>query len=180
MHRLDFTEGWQNLPPPPDVVESKKPGLCRVNVNALAFELIAFPDQEFVDYLISGLSDGFRIGFEGLDVDFTAPNLKSALENVPLINLYLENEISLGRIAGPFDSKPMFPFRTNPIGVVPKKTPGKFRSILNLSYPKGNSVNDFIQKDDFSLTYVTVDKAIQYILELGSGCFLSKIDIQSQ
>ena len=70
-------------------------------------------------------------------------------------------------------------FRTNPVGIVPKKAPGKFRTISNLSFPTGSSVNDFISKEDYSLSYVTVDSAIDYILSLGPGCYLSKVDIES-
>ena len=67
----------------------------------------------------------------------------------------------------------------HPIGVVPKKEPGKWRTILHLSYPEGDSVNDFIPKEDFSLSYVMVDTAIAIIKKLGPGSLPSKVDIES-
>lgn len=106
-----------------------------------------------------------------------SPNMKSAKENPDMVETYLQTESDLGRIFGPFDEKPFPTFRCNPIGIVPKKNPGKFRTIMNLSFPPGSSVNDYISKEDFSLSYVTVDKAIDFILQLGRGCFLSKVDI---
>ena len=54
---------------------------------------------------------------------------------------------------------------------MPKKTPGKFRAIMDLSYPHGDAINDFIDKEEFSLIYVTVYRAV------GKGCYLNKIDI---
>ena len=90
---------------------------------------------------------------------------------------YLSREVELGRIVGPFDNPPFPIFRCSPMGIVPKKTPGKFRTILDLSSPRGYSVNEFISKEDFSLSYVSVDKAIDMIMSLGRGCYLSKIDI---
>ena len=57
----------------------------------------------------------------------------------------------------------------HPIGVVPRKEPGKFHTILHLSYPPGDSVNDFIPKDEYSLRYITVDKAILAKKRFGRG-----------
>ena len=107
----------------------------------------------------------------------TCRNLKSAYENHSIVSSYLQKEKCQGRILGPFPEPPYPIFRCNPIGIVPKKAAGKFRTIVNLSAPKGISINDFISKEDFSLSYVTIDKAIDFILELGKGCFLSKVDI---
>ena len=70
-------------------------------------------------------------------------------------------------------------FRVNPLGVVPKKTPGKWRSILHLSYPPGSSVNDYISKADHSLQYVTIDRVISHVKQLGQGCYLSKLDVEA-
>ena len=67
----------------------------------------------------------------------------------------------------------------HPIGVVPKKDSRKWRTILHLSYPEGDSINDFISKADYTLYYVTVDSAISIIKTLGRGGWLSKVDIES-
>ena len=44
-----------------------------------------------------------------------------------------------------------------------------------LIYPHGDAINDFIDKEELSLRYVTVDRAVEYILELGKGCYLNPI-----
>ena len=86
----------------------------------------------------------------------------------------------MGRTAGPFATPPFTNFQVSPIGLVPKKHIGKFRTIFYLSYPKsGDSINSFIDKDNFSLQYVTIDRVIHAILKLGQGCFLAKTDIEA-
>ena len=66
----------------------------------------------------------------------------------------------------------------HPIGVIPKKDPGKWHTILHLSYPDGDLINFHIPEDEYSLHYVTVDKAISIIKQLGPGAWLSKVDIE--
>ena len=73
---------------------------------------------------------------------------------------------------------PLFPlFRV--LGVVPKKTPGEFRLIHHLSYPKGSSVNDGISAVNTSVQYARVDDAVRLIKSAGSPCFLAKTDIKN-
>ena len=48
---------------------------------------------------------------------------------------------------------------------------------MDLSHPKGNSVNDGIDRAYCSLSYIKVDKIVQSVLFLGRGCQLAKIDI---
>ena len=65
-------------------------------------------------------------------------------------------------------------------GIVPMShQPGKWRLIVDLSHPKGYSVNDRIEPELCSLTYTSVDKAVQNVLELGTGIELAKFDVES-
>ena len=99
-------------------------------------------------------------------------NLPSASRNSDTILSNLAKEVELGRTAGPFDNTPPpFPnFQVSPIGLVPKKQPGQFRTIFHFSYPKtGCSINSSISKEDYSLQYTTIDNAIHAIQALGKG-----------
>ena len=49
---------------------------------------------------------------------------------------------------------------------------------MHLSAPNGLSVNDGINKDEFSLHYVTVDDAVRIIHRHGPGCLLAKADLK--
>ena len=71
-------------------------------------ELAGPPDQKQVSYVLQGLQHGFRLGFH------SAHKLKPAKRNKPsarhhahIVDAYLANEVSLGRVAGPFAS-PLF------------------------------------------------------------------------
>jgi hypothetical protein len=68
--------------------------------------------------------------------------LKSVLENPQIALEKVENEIQLGRIAGPFQYSPISNLRCSPIGVIPKKTSG-WRLITHLSYPTFVSFSTF-------------------------------------
>ena len=94
--------------------------------------------------LCDNLRYGARIGFEGERTPRFSKHLPTAVAHPSIVTSNFENEISLGRVAGPFD------------------TPQK---IFHLSFPKSGttSSNSSISKEDFSLQYVTIDNAIEGI-----------------
>ena len=51
--------------------------------------------------------------------------------------------------------------------------------ILHLSAPAGRSVNDHIDKAEFSLHYAKVDEAVRMLLALGPGALMAKVDLKS-
>ena len=57
--------------------------------------------------------------------------------------------------------------------------PNKWRLIIDLSYPKGHSVNDGIPKSLCSLSYISVDDAINQIIAIGQNTLLTKLDIKN-
>lgn len=105
-------------------------------------------------------------------------NLKSVLENPHIALEKVENEIQLGRIAGPFQYSPISNLRCSPIGVIPKKTSG-WRLITHLSYPTFGSVNDFIDEKFTSVQYSLFDNAVSIVRNLGKGALIRKKDIKS-
>ena len=65
-------------------------------------------------------------------------------------------------------------------GVIPKNhQPGKWRLIVNLSHPKGSSVNDGISPALCSLHYSSVDEAVRQAVALGEHTQLAKFDLES-
>ena len=92
----------------------------------------------------------------------------------------MQAEVHLGRVAGPFLPSWLPSCQISRFGVIPKNLqPGKWRLIVDLSHPKGKSVNDGIPKHLFLLKYITLEDAVQQILTLGPGALLAKIDIKS-
>ena len=64
-------------------------------------------------------------------------------------------------------------------GVILKNQPGRWRLIVDLSHPKGASVNDGIESELCSLSYTSVDAAVRIIMAMGPGVLLAKFDIES-
>ena len=50
--------------------------------------------------------------------------------------------------------------------------------IIDLSYPEGDSVNDFIPDSEASVTYSSTDDAISMIIKCGKGALMAKFDIK--
>ena len=71
-------------------------------------------------------------------------------------------------------------FAISPIGIIPKaRQPGKWRLIVDLSSPRGASINEAISADRCSLHYTKVDHVARAVLVLGRGTLLSKLDLKS-
>ena len=62
---------------------------------------------------------------------------------------------------------------------IPKANrPNRWRLILDLSSPHGQSVNDGIKKEICSLRYPSIDNAVEKIVQSGPGMLLAKGEIE--
>ena len=141
--------------------------------------LLQYPTKDDAMKLNSGFRFGFPLHYTGPIQSYDSVNLKSAIDNPVLVQEKIDKEISAGRVEGPFLTPPFSTFRVSPLGIVPKKEPGQFRMIHHLSHPKGESVNDHIDKDLCSVQYTKFDAAVQMVQRLGKGALLAKADIKS-
>ena len=143
------------------------------------------PDREFVDYLLDGMSQGFRIGFNRAfgHLKSAKRNMVSASAEPAVIEAYLAKKRAAGRVVGPLVAEGDLAascIHTSRFGVIPKPhQPGKWRLIVDLSHPKGHSVNDGVDPGLCSLTYASVDAAAAMVLAVGRGAVLAKLDIAS-
>jgi len=86
-------------------------------------------------------------------------------------------EVSRGHTAGPFSSPPLPTLQCSPLGLVPKKD-GSWRIIMDLSSPRGSSINDFISKEDYTSHYTTFDHALALVSSFGTGALMAKLDLE--
>lgn len=149
-----------------------------VKVNVLGQFLEGY-DDHLQTYLYEGFKQGFKIQYQGPRQQRFCKNLLSVQQHENIVAEKLQKEVSLGRIAGPFNFLPFSNLQCSPIGIVPKKEINEFRLIHHLSYPDGASINDFIPDELCSVSYTTVDDAIKQIKKLGKSCLLAKTDIAS-
>ena len=145
-------------------------------------ELQDHPDKEWVEYLVRGLKDGFRIGHDQTKVSMKQRRgmIFEASQHGDIIDDYLENEESERRIWRLSQNPQEGEVQCSPFGVIPKKgKPGKWRLIINLSAPEGGSTNDGIAKELASVTYTSVEEVVERILLLGQGALIAKADVKA-
>lgn len=153
-----------------------------MQIDILQDLLIDHPDRDFTQYLINGLRCGFYTGFKNIpNNNFECKNLKSAIQYSNSVTELLQQEVDKGYLLGPFTDIPFPHYRINPIGIAISKYSKKKRLIVDMSAPHNDldnpSLNDLINKEDFSLSYVTIDDAIQLIKKCGKNSMLIKTDI---
>ena len=67
----------------------------------------------------------------------------------------------------------------SPLGAILKKhKPGKWRLIVDLSFPAGASINDGISAEWSSVSYVSIYHLSSLVNSTGRGAFLVKADIK--
>ncbi|KAG1925038.1 proline and serine-rich protein 1-like [Pimephales promelas] len=154
-----------------------------VNISRLAEELFHHPDANFTNYLLSGLSQGFKPGVECQPTkNIICNNLQSSLAEPEVVDELIKKEIESGFMIGPFEAPPFVKFRISPIGVATRKFSGKKRLIIDLSAPHNSpypSINSLIPLEEFSIKYHDVDQAITMIKIAGRGAWMAKVDITS-
>jgi len=135
-----------------------------------------------VEFFLIGITHGFCLGFKPQQnqLKSTKQNLSCTLQHPETVKNYLAEEITLGKVVGPFQKSLVPQAHVSRFGVIPKNhQPNRWRLIVDFSHPANVSVNGGIPKDLWSLKYITVDSAIDHIKRLGRGTLLAKIDIKS-
>ena len=139
----------------------------------LAKLLRDFPGKEDI---ISGFTEGFRIGALANDTSVFGSNSASVNLNPEEAKAKIQHELELGRVCGPFDEPPFEVFKSCPLAIRPKPN-GKYRLLHNLSYPfNEDSVNGVIPESAAKVKYASISDAIE-LIKANPGCWLAKCDI---
>ena len=150
-----------------------------ISLSVLRSWLCRYPNREAADLLMNGFAQGFKLGFNGPRMGRDSDCPSSAAQRPQVVKENIHKEMSLGRIAATFDSPPFPNLQCSPIGLVPKHEPNSFRLIHHLSFPSGESVNNFIAKCDCAVHYTSFDQAVEMVMEAGHGAWTAKSDIKS-
>jgi Reverse transcriptase-like len=136
---------------------------------------------------------GIRVGFDmGVDstpsYTYTPPNHNSALLYPDHVLSHIHKELSLHRYSGPFSSSRLEyligPFRTSPLGTVPKPDSSTERRIVqDLSFPRNDpsfsSVNDGINIEDFRCDWGTFNDVRNIVIDAPEKTEATTLDVDS-
>ena len=92
-----------------------------IDINKFASYLQGHPDHTTVNHLLTGFSQGFKVGYSGPRAPKEYSNLPCANINPTIIDKNMLKEVTLGHTAGPFRIPPFSNLQVYPIGVIPKK-----------------------------------------------------------
>lgn len=146
------------------------------------------PFNSFSDVPIS-MRFGFDMGVHSPPSHtYTPPNHNSAVLFPDHVISYIRNELSLGRYSGPFSQSRLEcligPFRTSPLGTVPKSFGSTDRRIVqDLSYPRNDpnlsSVNYQINIEDFRCDWGTFNEVRSIVIDAPEGSEAATLDVDA-
>ena len=133
-----------------------------------------------VHSLLDQITGGVRIGRSPADSQVISPNWPSAFEHRDKVSEIIRDDLEAGRLYGPFSEPPFQNFIVSPLGAFTKRNSSKIRLIHDLSFPHKKSVNDLIDKEEFSLSYSSVEDASHVCRGLGPGpVYMAKLDLEN-
>ena len=124
----------QGAPPTVSPMMLAAPIFTSLVADAWAPTLQSHPTREWVECLITGMKEGFRIGLVREPNCQSSPgNTPSTTERADVISNFLSSQGRAGYMLGPLPPEDCAGVITSCMAVIPKKTPGKGRVIVDLS-----------------------------------------------
>ena len=162
----------------PHYMKCRIPVQSGLNIKAWRAHLSNYWDQQLCDLL----EFGFPLDFDrNCTLNSTEVNHTSAIQNSQHISQFIQEETDHNAMLGPFESKPIC-MHVSPLLVRDKQNSNSKRTIMDLSWPKGASVNDGVKRDvhlgtEYDLRYPSVDTITNSLKNLGTSAQMYKIDI---
>ena len=162
---------------------------CRIAIPS-GFKIDRWRDRlstgGYTDMLVCELLEfGFPIGYSSDTLPIPSLVNHSKADAFPeYVDKFVRKELTFTAMLGPFTNNPLSSFLSlAPINTTEKK--GSIhdrRIIVDFSWPIGHSVNDGINKNVYlgdwvQVTYPSVDRLLDRVVQLGPGCLLFKADL---
>ena len=163
----------------PNYQMARFPVQSNLNIDTWRRRLMDYPNKFLIQYLTFGFP--LSLSKDSPPTSTDAVNHHSAIQYQAAVNDYLSKEITKGAILGPFEKVEIPEFYCSPLLTRPEDH-DKRRVILNLSYPKGASLNDAVTRDlfdnkAFTLRFPTIDGILDKIKQAEGPVMLAKIDV---
>ena len=126
----------------PNYLAARIPVVSQLNIDKWRSHLSDYWDVQLLDLL----EYGFLLDVDRSTLLTTETNHTSALQNFDHVKSYIQEELSFQAMLGPFQAK-LISLHISPFMVRDKQDSLKKRTIMDLSWPKGASVNTSVQKD---------------------------------
>jgi len=167
-------EFWREFP-----VNLTCPGKPSMKVKALKqwVQALGCSDESRFERVVRYIQEGADIGCRGEARQPTrSTNAASAYEFGPQVTDAVAEWVKKGYAYGPVTAAQL-PAAAKISGIMVRPKPnGSVRVILNLSAPKGRSVNDGIDKDEFPAKMSSTGAWLQVLNTAGRGCLITKTD----
>lgn len=123
---------------------------CRLKVPS-SFDIDLWRDSlvGYNDNIVDFLEYSWPVGYNKIELPVTSfRNHNSALLHEKHIDKCIETELRYNALIGPFEENSFdIPLATSPLMPVPKKDSIEHRTVVDLSFSPGSSVNDGIPSD---------------------------------
>ena len=162
----------------PNFLGLRIPGTTNLKIASWRAHLCDYFDKQLCDLI----EFGFPLDFDrSRHLESTLVNHASARNFSDHIDKYLQEELEFEAILGPFDHPPI-QMHISPFMTREKSGSDSRRAIIDLSFPKGSSVNDGVAKNfylgtEFQMHYPSVDSIIRTLKNLGPSAKIFKVDI---
>lgn len=138
--------------------------------------------------IVYNISHGFPSGVSStITKTFIPPNHASSRNNPQPIQDYIDKELANGRYSGPFTKDQLEsiigPFRSSPLGAVPKPGTTKIRLVQDLSFPRDDpyqpSVNSEIDSGEFPCEWGSFTDAFLLVARAPPGTQAAVFDVEA-
>ena len=165
----------------PNAMAARVPLPTRLNVETWKREL---GQSGAYAQLLDFIQFGFPVGYLGPISDTRGvDNHPSATDFPRHIQAFINKEIGIGGVLGPFESPPFTPWcHVSPLMSRPKSDPTARRVITDMTYPAHDSINAYVIKNgvyglEMPHSLPTVDKLVEQLKQVGPGAYLATLDI---
>ena len=162
----------------PNFLKCRIPVQTQLKPKVWAQKLKDYWDQQLPDLI----AFGFPLNFDrSISLTPTFENHASAQKHTQHIDQYIAEELTYGALYGPYESVP-FKVHISPLMTREKQNSDKRRTIVDLRWPKDQSVNAGVKKElylgaYFDLKYPFIAHIVNKLKPLGPGVLLYKVDI---
>ena len=164
----------------PNYMQAKIPIPSRLNIPEWRRQLTGYHDKQLVDFLEFGWPADYTADKPPTT---TIINHREDPAHMASIQDYVRTETNHGALLGPFDKPPFAPWsQSSPMMTRPKKNSSNRRVIVDLSWPRAESVNTgikrgFYQGEPRAYTLPNIMSAADEVARLGTGCYLWCADL---